>query len=53
MNSLVPRKNIESKKWNFEVKKKNTIRSLKEVEFFLRSYSKALRGFNIYKFLKR
>lgn len=40
------------KKLNFAEKKDCTIRSIKEVEFFLCNLNKAIKSFKIYKFLK-
>ena len=40
------------KKFNFAEKKDCTIRSIKEVEFFLCNLNKAVKSFKIYKFLK-
>ena len=44
--------NRKEKKLNFSQKKDCTIRSIKEVEFFLCNLDKALKSFKIYKFLK-
>lgn len=40
------------KKFNFSERKDCTIRSIKEVEFFLCNLDKAIKSFKIYKFLK-
>lgn len=42
----------KDKKFNFSQKKDCTIRSIKEIEFFLCNLDKALKSFKIYKFLK-
>lgn len=40
------------KKLNFTEKKDCTIRSIKEVEFFLCNLNKSIKSFKIFKFLK-
>ena len=40
------------KKFNFTERKDCTIRSLKEIEYFLCNLDKAIKTFKIYKFLK-
>lgn len=40
------------KKFNFSEKKNNTIKSLSEVECFLRNLKKIKKGINFYKLLK-
>lgn len=40
------------KKFNFVERKDCTIRSIKEIEFFLCNLNKAIKSFKIYKFLK-
>jgi len=40
------------KKFNFKEKKDCTIHSIKEIEFFLCNFNKAIKLFKIYKFLK-
>lgn len=40
------------KKFNFAERKDCTIRSIKEIEFFLCNLNKAVKSFKIYKFLK-
>ena len=42
----------EKKKNKFIIKKDNTIKSLKEVEFFLGNWKKALKGIRLFKILK-
>ena len=42
----------EKKKNKFIIKKDNTIKSLKEVEFFLGNWKRALKGIKLYKILK-
>lgn len=44
--------NKNKKKFNFSEKKDCTIRSIKEVEFFLCNLNKAIKSFKMYKFLK-
>ena len=44
--------NFNKKKFNFSEKKDCTIRSIKEIEFFLCNLNKALKSFKIYKFFK-
>ncbi len=44
--------NKEEKKFNFSQRKDCTIRSIKEIEFFLCNLNKAIKSFEIYKFLK-
>lgn len=44
--------NKKEKKFNFAQKKDCTIRSIKEIEYFLCNLDKALKSFKIYKFLK-
>jgi len=44
--------NKNNNKFNFSEKKDCTIRSIKEIEFFLCNFNKALKSFKIYKFLK-
>ena len=41
-----------NKKSNFIQRKDCTIRSIKEIEFFLCNLNKAIKSFKIYKFLK-
>lgn len=43
----------KSKKFDFNQKKNNTIKSLKEVECFLRDTNKFSKIINLYKFLKK
>ena len=40
------------KKFNFKEKKDCTIHSIKEVEFFLCNFNKAIKSFKVFKFLK-
>lgn len=40
------------KKNKFIVKKDNTLKSLKEVEFFLENWKKVFKGIKLYKILK-
>lgn len=40
------------KKNKFLIKKDNTLKSLKEVEYFLGNWRKALKGIKLYKILK-
>lgn len=42
----------DKKKNKFIIKKDNTIKSLKEVEFFLGNWKRALKGIKLYKILK-
>jgi len=42
----------KEKKFNFAERKDCTIRSIKEIEFFLCNLDKAIKSFKIYKFLK-
>ncbi len=44
--------NKKKKKFNFGEKKKNTIKSLTEVESFLRDFKKMSKYIKLYKFLK-
>ncbi len=44
--------NKNLKKLNFIERKNCTINSIKEIEFFLCNFNKALKTFKIYKFLK-
>lgn len=44
--------NKKEKKFNFIEKKDCTIRSIKEIEFFLCNLDKAVKSFKIFKFLK-
>lgn len=44
--------NEKEKKFNFSQKKDCTIRSIKEIEFFLCNLDKAIKSLKIYKFLK-
>lgn len=46
------RSNKNKKKLNFSERKDCTIRSIKEIEFFLCNLDKAIKSFKIYKFLK-
>ena len=46
------RSDKKDNKFNFNQKKDCTIRSIKEIEFFLCNLDKALKSFKIYKFLK-
>lgn len=43
-------KNIKKNKFNY--KKNCTIKSIKEIEFFLRNLNKGIKSFKLYKFLK-
>ena len=43
----------EKKKNKFLIKRDNTLKSLKEVEFFLTNWKKALKGIKLYKILKK
>jgi len=42
----------EKKKNKFLIKKDNTLKSLKEVEFFLSNWKKVVKGIKLYKILK-
>lgn len=42
----------EKKKNNFLIKKDNTLKSLKEVEFFLSNWRRVAKGIKLYKILK-
>lgn len=42
----------EKKKNKFIVKKENTLKSLKEVEYFLGNWKRVLKGIKLYKILK-
>lgn len=42
----------EKKKNKFVVKKDNTLKSLREVEFFLGNWKRVLKGIKLYKILK-
>lgn len=42
----------EKKKNKFIIKKDNTLKSLREVEFFLGNWRRALKGIKLYKILK-
>ncbi len=42
----------EKKKNKFLVKRDNTLKSLKEVEYFLGNWKRALKGIKLYKILK-
>lgn len=44
--------NQNKNKFNFTEKKDCAIRSIKEIEFFLRNVNKAVKSFKIYKFFK-
>ncbi len=44
--------NNNKKKFNFTERKDCTIRSIKEIEYFLCNLDKAIKSFKIYKFLK-
>ncbi len=44
--------NKQKNKFNFSERKDCTIRSIKEIEFFLCNLNKAIKGFKIFKFLK-
>ncbi len=44
--------NKKNKKFNFIQKKDCTIKSIKEIEFFLRNLNKGIKSFKIYKFFK-
>ena len=44
--------NKNNKKNNFFYKKDCAIKSIKEIEFFLRNLNKGIKSFKIYKFLK-
>ena len=41
---------MDNKKFNFKNKKNCTIKSIKEIEFFLRNLNKGIKSFKIYKF---
>jgi len=43
----------EKKKNKFLIKKDNTVKSLKEVEYFLTNWRRALEGIKLYKILKK
>lgn len=47
-----PKKKPKKKKFNFNEKKKNTIKSLKEVECFLNDFNRFKRYMHLYKFFK-
>ena len=49
----MPDKHKDKKKFDFAQKKENTIRSLSEVEHFLCSINKALKGAKVYKILRK
>lgn len=42
----------EKEKNKFKIKKENTLNSLREVEYFLGNWKKALKGIKLYKILK-
>ncbi len=42
----------EKKKSKFCIKRDNTLKSLKEVEFFLGNWKRAVKGIKLYKILK-
>ena len=42
----------EKKKNKFLIKKENTLKSLKEVEFFLCNWKRVVKGIKLYKILK-
>ena len=42
----------EKNKSKFLIKKDNTLKSLREVEFFLENWKKAIKGIRLYKILK-
>ena len=42
----------EKKKNNFIIKKDNTLKSLKEVEFFVCNWKRVVKGIKLYKILK-
>ncbi len=44
--------NKNNKKFNFAERKDCTIRSIKEIEFFLCNLNKTIKSIKIYKFLK-
>ena len=44
--------NNNNKKNNFSHRKKCAIKSMKEIEFFLRNLNKGIKSFKLYKFLK-
>ena len=60
MRALVEKYNIkdielnrgEKKKNRFLIKKDNTLKSLKEVEFFLCNWKRVVKGIKLYKILK-
>lgn len=44
--------NIRNKKFDFKAKKNNTLKSLNEVEYFLRNIKKMKKCINLYKIFK-
>lgn len=42
----------ENNKSNFIIKKDNTIKSLKEIEYFLSNWKRIVKGIKLYKILK-
>ena len=42
----------KKKKSKFSIKKDNTLKSLKEVEYFLENWERAFKGIKLYKILK-
>ncbi len=42
----------KKKKSKFSIKKDNTLKSLKEVEYFLENWKRAFKGIKLYKILK-
>ena len=52
INDLELDRGEEKKKNKFLIKKDNTIKSLKEVEFFLCNWKRVVKGIKLYKILK-
>ena len=52
INELELARGEEKKKNKFLIKKDNTLKSLKEVEFFLGNWKRVVKGIKLYKILK-
>ena len=52
INDLELNRGEEKKKNKLLIKRDNTLKSLKEVEFFLTNWKRALKGIRLYKILK-
>jgi len=52
INELEFNRGAEKKKNKFLIRKDNTLKSLKEVEFFLGNWKRVVKGIKLYKILK-